>query len=61
VGQACRSHGKFLGMGGVYDQENAARYIAAGAQFILAGSDHMYLTTGASERAGFLNSLRRQA
>jgi len=48
-------------MGGVYDQENAVRYVAAGAQFILAGSDHMYLTTAASERAAFLSSLKRQA
>src|SRR5438132_13168933 len=40
VAEACRRHGKVLGMGGVYDQEVAARYIAMGARMVLAGSDH---------------------
>ena len=31
VGEACRKHGKVLGMGGVYDEENATRYVAMGA------------------------------
>ena len=31
-----------LGMGGVYDEENASRYVAMGARFLLTGSDHSY-------------------
>ncbi len=58
VGEACRRRGKFLGMGGVYDQTNAARYIRMGAQFILSGSDHAYLTAGASARTEFLRDIR---
>lgn len=58
VGEACRKNGKFLGMGGVYDQENAARYIGLGAQFILSGSDHLYIATGASARTDFLRELK---
>jgi 2-keto-3-deoxy-L-rhamnonate aldolase RhmA len=57
VGDACRRHGKTLGMGGVYDQENAARYVAMGARFLLTGSDHSYITAGADQRAAFFNGL----
>ncbi len=58
VGDACRKHGKFLGLGGVYDQDNAARYIGMGAQFVLTGSDHSYLLAGAAERTKFLGGLK---
>jgi 2-keto-3-deoxy-L-rhamnonate aldolase RhmA len=57
VGEACRRHGKVLGMGGVYDQENASRYVAMGARFVLTGSDHSYIVTGADQRSAFFNSL----
>ncbi|MBN8908947.1 MAG: aldolase, partial [Rhodospirillales bacterium] len=43
VGNACRKHGKVLGMGGVYDEEHASRYVGMGARFILTGSDHSYV------------------
>jgi|GEM_PF-85550 len=39
VGEACRKNGRVLGMGGVYDEENASRYVGMGARFILTGSD----------------------
>jgi 2-keto-3-deoxy-L-rhamnonate aldolase RhmA len=55
---AARKHGKFMGMGGVYDQENAARYISMGAQFILSGSDHNYILAGANARSTFLRSIK---
>ncbi len=54
VADACRRHGKYLGMGGVYDDQNAARYIGIGAQFVLAGSDHLYLNNAAAARTEFL-------
>jgi len=57
VAAACRASGKVLGMGGVYDQDAAARYIGLGARFILGGSDHQFLLTGASARASFLRGL----
>ena len=54
---AARKHGKFAGMGGVYDQDNASKYISMGAQFILSGSDHNYLMAGASARSAFLRGI----
>jgi 2-keto-3-deoxy-L-rhamnonate aldolase RhmA len=57
VGDACRRHGKILGMGGVYDEENAARYVAMGARFVLTGSDHSYIVSGADQRSKFFNNL----
>jgi 2-keto-3-deoxy-L-rhamnonate aldolase RhmA len=57
VGDACRKHGKILGMGGVYDTENASRYVGMGATFILTGSDHSYMMAGADQRVSFFNGL----
>jgi 2-keto-3-deoxy-L-rhamnonate aldolase RhmA len=58
VGDACRKRGKFLGLGGVYDQINAARYIGMGAQFVLSGADHAYLMAGAAARTEFLRDIK---
>ena len=57
VGEACAKHGKILGMGGVYDEENAARYVGMGSRFVLTGNDHSYLLMGADIRSGFFNKL----
>jgi 2-keto-3-deoxy-L-rhamnonate aldolase RhmA len=57
VADACRRHNKVLGMGGVYDQEVASRYIAMGARLVLAGSDHNLLLDAATRRAEFLRSV----
>lgn len=57
VGAACRKHGKALGLGGVYDEVNAARYVAMGARFVLTGSDHSYAVSGAAQRSAFFNGL----
>ena len=56
VGHACRRHGKTLGMGGVYDKENASRYIKGGARMVLSGSDHNYILAGAKARADILRA-----
>ena len=56
---AARKHGKFAGMGGVYDTENATRYVAMGAQFILSGNDHAYISAGANARTSFLRGINR--
>jgi len=57
VAAACRQHRKVLGMGGVYDQEVASRYIGLGARMILGASDHGLLLEAATRRAEFLRSL----
>jgi 2-keto-3-deoxy-L-rhamnonate aldolase RhmA len=54
VGAACRASGKALGMGGVYDKENASRYIKSGARMVLSGSDHNYILAGAKARSEIL-------
>ena len=53
VGAACHKHGKVLGMGGVYDETNAARYVGMGARFVLTGSDHNFVLIGAGQRSAF--------
>jgi 2-keto-3-deoxy-L-rhamnonate aldolase RhmA len=60
VAAACRQHHKVLGMGGVYDQELASRYIGMGARLVLAGSDHGLLLEAASRRAEFLRTIALQ-
>ena len=52
-----RKQGAEMGMGGVYDQENATRYIRLGARFVLGASDHQLLLAGATARAAFLRGL----
>jgi 2-keto-3-deoxy-L-rhamnonate aldolase RhmA len=56
VGDACRASGKALGMGGVYDKENATRYIKSGARMILSGAYHDYLMAGAKQRSEVLRA-----
>jgi len=58
VGEACRKHGKVLGMGGISDDEDAVRYVGMGARFITSGSDHGFLVSGAAARAKFLRGLK---
>jgi 2-keto-3-deoxy-L-rhamnonate aldolase RhmA len=56
---ACRTHGKWPGMGGIYDEKLMRRYIDMGARFILAGGDLGFLLDGAGKRAAFLRSIQR--
>jgi 2-keto-3-deoxy-L-rhamnonate aldolase RhmA len=57
VAAACRRHNKALGMGGVYDQELATRYIGMGARLILGANDHALLLNAATQRVQFLRAL----
>lgn len=50
---ACRKHGKWPGLGGVYGRDLMKRYIGRGMRFILAGNDISLLLTAAQEQAGF--------
>ncbi len=57
VGEACRAHGRVLGMGGIYDEQWARHYIGLGARLVLGGSDHTLLLSAATARAQFLRGL----
>jgi 2-keto-3-deoxy-L-rhamnonate aldolase RhmA len=53
---ACRKHGKFAGMGGMYTAELLERHIAMGVQLVLSGSDFSLLMAGATQRAATVRS-----
>jgi 4-hydroxy-2-oxoheptanedioate aldolase len=55
---ACRRHGKWPGMGGVYTEELMARYIGLGMRFILSGNDLSMMMASATQRAKFLHASR---
>lgn len=57
VAEACKRHGKVLGMGGVYDQELSTHYIGLGARLILGASDHALLLNAAAQRVQFLRGI----
>ena len=57
VASACANNGKFLGMGGVYDEELASKYIGMGAKMVLAGSDLNFLMQAAKSRTSFMRGL----
>jgi 2-keto-3-deoxy-L-rhamnonate aldolase RhmA len=54
---ACRKHGKYGGLGGVYDDVLAKEYIEMGMRFIIAGSDLSLMMQGAGNRAKFLRAI----
>jgi 4-hydroxy-2-oxoheptanedioate aldolase len=54
---ACRKHGKWAGMGGVYSDEGLRRYIGLGVRMVLAGSDLSFLMAAALARAKSLRAL----
>ena len=58
---ACRRHGKVLGMGGINGDVDAKRYIGMGARFLSSGSDHSYIVDGSIERAAFMRRLVAEA
>jgi 2-keto-3-deoxy-L-rhamnonate aldolase RhmA len=53
---ACRKHGKWPGLGGVYGRELMKRYVGRGMRFVLAGNDVSLLLSAAQEQAGFARS-----
>ena len=57
VGAACQAHGKIMGMGGINDNEDAARFVRMGCRYVLTGSDHSYVIAGASDKAKFMRAL----
>ena len=57
---ACRKHGKFPGMGGMYTPELLERHIAMGVQLILSGSDFSLLMQAATARAGVIRGFEKK-
>ncbi|MGH7211041.1 MAG: HpcH/HpaI aldolase family protein, partial [Acetobacteraceae bacterium] len=57
VGAACRNHGKVLGMGGINDPQDMARYLGMGARYLGAGSDQSYIVSGAEGRMTLLRAM----
>jgi 2-keto-3-deoxy-L-rhamnonate aldolase RhmA len=57
VGTACRRHHKVLGMGGIYDEALARRYIGLGARLVLGANDHSLILNAATQRAAFLRGI----
>ena len=55
---ACAKHGKYPGLGGVYNEALMARYIGMGARFVLSGNDGAFLSAAATGRSGFLRGLK---
>src|SRR5712692_11161736 len=56
---ACRKHGKFPGMGGMYTPELLERHIGMGVQLILSGSDFSLLMQGATARAKLVRGFQK--
>lgn len=57
VGEACREHGKTLGIAGIGDRDVLSRYVALGAGFISAGTDAGFLLAGMRGRVRELRTL----
>ena len=53
---AANKHGKYPGMGGVYDPQLMEKYIGMGMRFILSGSDLSFLMAGAKARSTALRA-----
>jgi 2-keto-3-deoxy-L-rhamnonate aldolase RhmA len=54
---ACRRHGKFAGMGGIYAEAVMRPYIEMGSRFVLAGQDAGFMTAAATQRAAVLRTI----
>jgi 2-keto-3-deoxy-L-rhamnonate aldolase RhmA len=55
---ACRKHGKWAGLGGVYTKELLKHYISRGVRMILAGNDVSLLMNAASDQAQFVRACK---
>ena len=58
VVDACKRHGKWAGMGGVYTDEGLTKYIGMGVKMVLAGNDLPFLMQAASAREKHLRGLK---
>jgi 4-hydroxy-2-oxoheptanedioate aldolase len=58
---ACRKHGKYPGMAGVYSEDLLKRYVGMGMQLALAGNDVGFLMAAGTERAGKVREWAKKA
>jgi 2-keto-3-deoxy-L-rhamnonate aldolase RhmA len=58
---ACRRHGKFPGMGGLYTSEYLEKYTAMGVQLVLSGSDFAFLMKAATAQAQTVRGYEKKA
>ena len=56
VVDACRAHGKFAGIGGIYDDKLLRRYIEMGVRLVIGGADLGFMMSAATARAGALRN-----
>jgi 2-keto-3-deoxy-L-rhamnonate aldolase RhmA len=61
VSGICRRHGKFLGMGGVYDEQWTRAYMGMGARFVAGGSDQAFVLSAGRARTQFLEQCGQPA
>jgi 2-keto-3-deoxy-L-rhamnonate aldolase RhmA len=54
---ACKKHGKWAGMGGIYSPPMMKKYIDMGCRLLLGGSDLSFMMDAASARVKFLREL----
>ncbi len=54
---ACHRHGKWPGMGGVYDEALMQRYVAMGCRFLQAAGDLALMMEAGARRADYLRGL----
>ena len=54
---ACRAHGVYPGLGGVYRPDLLERYVGMGFRLVLGGNDLPFMTAAAKERSAFLRGL----
>jgi 2-keto-3-deoxy-L-rhamnonate aldolase RhmA len=57
---ACRKHGKFAGMGGMYTGELIQKYVDMGVQLILSGSDFSLLMQAGAQRASLVRGFEKK-
>ena len=54
---ACKMHGKFVGMGGVYNFDLMKEYINLGVQLVLAGNDLSFMISAGKEQTKKIRGL----
>src|SRR5437868_520527 len=57
---ACKKHGKFPGMGGMYTAELLERHINMGVQLVLSGSDFQILMQAGKQRADLVRGFQKK-
>jgi 2-keto-3-deoxy-L-rhamnonate aldolase RhmA len=58
---ACRKHGRFAGMGGMYTPELIERHVAMGVQLVLSGSDFSLLMQAGAARAAVVRGFEKKS